>query len=84
VEEPERLAQYLLRDQPDWTPDRISAAMRAGEERHVKLPHAIAVHLVYLTAWVDANGGLHFENDVYGYDARQARTLDAFGTARAR
>ena len=73
VEEPETLAQYVLRDQPEWTPDRISAAMRAGEERHVKLTHAIPVHIVYMTAWVDANGGLHFQNDVYGYDTTQAR-----------
>jgi murein L,D-transpeptidase YcbB/YkuD len=73
VEEPETLAQYVLRDQPEWTPDRISAAMRAGEERHVRLTQAIPVHIVYMTAWVDANGGLHFQNDVYGYDATQAR-----------
>jgi murein L,D-transpeptidase YcbB/YkuD len=73
VEEPETLAQYVLRDQPEWTPDRITAAMRAGEEQHVKLTHAIPVHIVYMTAWVDANGGLHFQNDVYGYDAEQTR-----------
>jgi murein L,D-transpeptidase YcbB/YkuD len=23
---------------------------------------------VYFTAWVDANGGLHFQPDIYGYD----------------
>ena len=74
VEEPETLAQYVLRDQPEWTPDRISAAMRAGEQRHVKLTHAIPIHIVYMTARVDPNGGLHFQNDVYGYDATQART----------
>ena len=77
VEEPEALAQYVLRDQPEWTPERISAAMRAGEERHVKLSRAIPIHIVYVTAWVDANGGLHFQNDVYGYDAAQALALGA-------
>jgi L,D-transpeptidase YcbB len=74
VEEPEALARYLLREQPQWTPQAILAAMRAGEERHVKLVGAIPVHIVYFTAWVDANGGLHFRDDVYGYDARQSRT----------
>jgi murein L,D-transpeptidase YcbB/YkuD len=73
VEEPERLAQYVLRDQPEWTAEAIRAAMRAGEERHVKLAAPIPVHIVYMTAWVDEQGGLHFEDDVYGYDARQAR-----------
>ena len=71
VEEPEALAQYVLRDRPEWTPDAIQSAMRAGEERHVKLTSAIPVHIVYLTAWVDENGGLHFQDDVYGYDRRQ-------------
>ena len=47
-------------------------AMRAGDERHVKLEAPIPVHIVYMTAWVDAGGGLHFQNDIYGYDAAQA------------
>jgi murein L,D-transpeptidase YcbB/YkuD len=73
VEEPEALAQYVLRDQSEWTPERIVQAMRAGTERHVKLAAKIPVHIVYFTAWVDDNGGLHFQDDVYGYDARQAQ-----------
>jgi murein L,D-transpeptidase YcbB/YkuD len=72
VEEPEALASYVLRDQPEWTADAILAAMRAGEEKHVALKAPIPVHIVYFTAWVDAAGGLHFQPDVYGYDARQA------------
>jgi murein L,D-transpeptidase YcbB/YkuD len=73
VEEPERLAQYVLRDQPQWTADAISTAMHAGEEQHVKLGEPIPVHIVYFTAWVDAQGGLHLRDDVYLYDVRQAR-----------
>ncbi len=73
VEEPDRLAQYVLRDQPEWTPEAIQAAMRSGEEQHVKLARPIAVHIVYFTTWVDDQGGMHFQDDVYGYDAKQAR-----------
>jgi murein L,D-transpeptidase YcbB/YkuD len=73
VEEPEVLAQYVLRDQSEWTDDAIHAAMRSGNERHVKLTEPIPVHIVYMTAWVDEQGGPHFEEDVYGYDARQSR-----------
>jgi murein L,D-transpeptidase YcbB/YkuD len=75
VEEPEVLAQYVLRDQSEWTPERIVSAMRAGTERHVKLPQPIPVHIVYFTAWVDENGGVHFQDDVYGYDAKQAQVM---------
>ncbi len=66
------LAKYVLRDQPRWTPEAIATAMHAGTETHVKLREAIPIHIVYFTSWVDANGGLHFRDDVYGYDAKQA------------
>lgn len=71
VEEPEALAKYVLRDDPSWTEAQILAAMKAGEEKHVKLKATIPVHIVYFTAWVDRNGGLHFQPDVYGYDRLQ-------------
>jgi murein L,D-transpeptidase YcbB/YkuD len=68
VEEPEALAKYILRDDPTWTEPKILAAMHSGDEQHVKLKAAIPVHIVYFTAWVDDNGGLHFQPDIYGYD----------------
>ena len=68
VEEPEALAKYVLRDFPEWDEAAIFAAMNSGVEKHVKLKQTIPVHIVYFTAWVDANGGLHFQPDIYGYD----------------
>ena len=68
VEEPEPLAQYVLREDPTWTPEKIRAAMHSGDEQHVKLKTQIPVHIVYFTAWVDDKGGLHFQPDIYGYD----------------
>ena len=68
VEEPEQLAKYVLRDYPEWDEPSIGAAMPSGNEKHVKLTQKIPVHIVYFTAWVDENGGLHFQPDIYGYD----------------
>jgi murein L,D-transpeptidase YcbB/YkuD len=68
VEEPEVLAKYVLRGYSDWDDEAIFAAMRAGVEKHVRLKSKIPVHIAYFTAWVDENGGLHFQPDVYGYD----------------
>jgi len=68
VEEPEALAKYVLKDHPEWTEEAIFAAMRAGVEKHVRLKQTIPVHIAYFTAWVDANGGLHFQPDIYNYD----------------
>jgi len=68
VEKPQELAEYLLRDQPDWTTERIRDAMHAGQEKHVALKEQVPVHILYFTAWVDDAGMLHLEKDVYGYD----------------
>ena len=68
VEEPETLAKYVLKGYSEWDDQAIFAAMRAGVEKHVKLKQTIPVHIAYFTAWVDDNGGLHFQPDIYGYD----------------
>lgn len=75
VEEPLTLAEYVLGGEPRWTTETISAAMHAGTETHVKLKVPIPIHIVYFTAWVDRDGGLHFREDVYGYDAKQLETV---------
>jgi murein L,D-transpeptidase YcbB/YkuD len=71
VEEPEVLAQYVLRHDPSWDLARIREAMHAGVEKHVKLAEKVPVHIVYFTAWVDDAKGLHFQPDVYGYDKKR-------------
>lgn len=75
VEKPEDLAQYVLRDQPEWTLDRIRAAMNAGQERHVKLREPIPVYIGYWTARVSPDGIVQFRDDVYGLDANQKSLL---------
>jgi murein L,D-transpeptidase YcbB/YkuD len=75
LEEPVKLASYVLRDQSEWTPEGIEAAMHAGKERHVALKNPVQVHLVYLTVRVDEDGVPQFFEDVYGYDLRQQALL---------
>lgn len=74
VEEPHKLAQYVLRDQPEWTAEAIDAAMKSGQEKHVKLNAPIPVYILYKTAWVH-DGGVRFLKDLYGHDADQAAKL---------
>jgi murein L,D-transpeptidase YcbB/YkuD len=71
VEKPSELAAYVLRDQPEWTFERIEEAMHAEKEKRVSLKTAIPVHLLYWTAWADADGTVNFREDVYGYDEIQ-------------
>ena len=62
------LAIRLLRPQPEWTTDKIDAAMHRGVERSVTLKKQIPVYIGYFTAFVDRNGLLNFRTDVYGRD----------------
>ena len=68
LEEPAKLAEYLLRNDPDWNATKIRSAMNAGQEQWVKLDVPVAVSLTYYTAWVDNEGVLNFRQDVYGLD----------------
>jgi murein L,D-transpeptidase YcbB/YkuD len=69
------LAQYVLRDQPEWTRERIAEAMRAGEEETVKLKSPIPVYLGYWTARVRPDNTVQFRKDVYDIDGRLAVRL---------
>lgn len=69
------MAQYLLRHQPEWTPERIHEAMGAAEEKYVKLKKPVPVIITYYTAWVDDAGRLNFRNDIYKHDEILAKKM---------
>jgi murein L,D-transpeptidase YcbB/YkuD len=68
VEKPNALAAFLLKEQPEWTDERIEQAMHAHKERHIALKTKMPVHVLYWTAWADGAGKVQFRDDVYGYD----------------
>jgi len=69
VERPMDLAKYVLRDQPEWTEEKIGAAMNAGVEKTVNLREPLPIYLAYFTAW-EENGALKTVPDIYGRDHR--------------
>ena len=75
LKEPEKMANYVLRDQPEWTPQKIDEAMNAGTEKFVKVKDPIPVLITYYTAWVDENGQLNFRDDIYGHDSDLAMKM---------
>ncbi len=75
VEQPRRLAIYVLRHQPEWTEEKIDAAMNAQKELYVNVAKPIPVFIAYFTAWVDENGKLNFRNDLYKRDSRLAQMI---------
>jgi murein L,D-transpeptidase YcbB/YkuD len=75
LEQPEKLAAYVLRDQVEWTPERINEAMHGQQEKAVKLKEKIPVYIGYWTARVSADGLVQFRKDVYGIDGRLTTKL---------
>jgi murein L,D-transpeptidase YcbB/YkuD len=71
VEDPLRLAQYVLADQPQWTTKKIAAAMQSGREQGVRLKTTLPVHIGYWTAWVQPDGAVTFTDDPYKFDQLQ-------------
>jgi murein L,D-transpeptidase YcbB/YkuD len=68
LEKPIELAEYLLRDDPNWSRQRILTTIERGAEQVVPLPTTIPVHLLYWTAWVDEQGLVNFRQDIYERD----------------
>ena len=68
--EPEKMANYLLRNNSEWTASRISQAMNSGEEKYVKLKDPVPVFISYYTAWVDEQGRMNFREDIYEHDQK--------------
>jgi murein L,D-transpeptidase YcbB/YkuD len=75
VSEPFKLAQFLLRNQPDWNDSAIQASMNLGTEKYVSLAEKVSVFIVYFTSFVDSEGRINFRRDIYGRDNRLAELI---------
>jgi len=68
VADPAALAEWVLRNNPGWTKERIDAALKAEKQQQVNLPGPIPVLIVYGTAVTKEDGKTYFFEDIYGYD----------------
>jgi murein L,D-transpeptidase YcbB/YkuD len=75
LEDPAGLGEWVLRDQPEWTRERIEAAMKGERPTQVNLKQKLTVFLFYDTAYVDSKGVAYFADDHYGHDARLDQAL---------
>lgn len=74
VEAPVALAQFVLKNEPQWTQSRIEAAMTAGKSQTIRLAAPIPVVLAYSTVVV-LDGTVFFYDDIYGHDKTLAKAL---------
>ena len=76
VEKPAELTAWVLRNNPDWTVDRVREGMDHGRDNvTLTLARRVPVFIVYGTAISYENNEVHFYHDIYGHDAKLAQAL---------
>jgi murein L,D-transpeptidase YcbB/YkuD len=70
IEKPVELAEYLLRNHSDWTPEKIRSILTAGDftTQTVKLSEPLKIYILHWTVWVGKDGRIYFSPDVYDRD----------------
>jgi murein L,D-transpeptidase YcbB/YkuD len=75
VQNPDQLADVLLKHDKNWSPARVEAALEGGDDNHVALDQKIPVYITYFTLRVNDDGSISRFNDLYGHDARMNAAL---------
>jgi murein L,D-transpeptidase YcbB/YkuD len=67
VQNVRELITWLL--QPNgWDRGQVDAVIRSGQRLDVPLERRTQIKMVYITGWVNADGVVHFREDIYGKD----------------
>ncbi|MEP1931059.1 MAG: L,D-transpeptidase family protein [Roseibium sp.] len=74
VQNVRELVTWLLQSTtPDWDRSKVDTIIRSGAREDVKLKKSIPLYMAYVTAWANADGVIHFRDDIYDRD-------DIYGT----
>jgi murein L,D-transpeptidase YcbB/YkuD len=67
VQNVRELITWIL--QPNgWDRAQVDQVIRSGQRLDVKVEHSPQIMFAYITAWVNADGVVHFRNDIYNRD----------------
>ncbi len=62
---------------PEWDRQRVDEAIRGGAREDVKLKARVKLHLSYISAWAQADGSVHFRDDIYKMDGEGQNLVGA-------
>lgn len=83
VSDPPALAAHLLRNQGEWTLDRVKQAMESGaDDVRVDLETPVPVYILYATSAASDAGTIYFYPDIYGLDPELEAALRKASPAR--
>ncbi|MFE3847185.1 L,D-transpeptidase family protein [Flavobacterium sp. LB3P45] len=69
------LAQLLLKNDPEWSIERITDAMKGEKETTYMLKNKVSIYIGYFTTRVDDKGDIHFYEDIYDKDEKLASLI---------
>jgi len=75
VGKPFALANLVLENNSRMNPSAIQSAFEQTEQKTVTLLNPIPVHILYWTAWADADGVVQFRKDIYNRDDELIKKL---------
>lgn len=79
VSEPEKLADFILSKNKNWSWNGMRKMIESGKMRDVLTEQKLPVYITYQTIWLDSDGQLIYGPDVYGQDARLGEILKKSG-----
>ncbi len=62
------LVKWILRDTPEWDSATIDQMFVNGQRVDARVAKPVQLYWVYVTAWANVDGVVHFRNDIYGLD----------------
>jgi L,D-transpeptidase YcbB len=76
VEDPVRLASWVLRDNREWDAEKIREAAEGEKTIRIATP-PVPILILYMTASVTPDGVVQFFQDIYGHDTALQTSIDA-------
>jgi murein L,D-transpeptidase YcbB/YkuD len=74
IAEPRALLATFAKHERSVNYNSAKRILRGKEKKQLNLSEHVPVHIVYLTAWINTDGLLHYRSDVYNYDSKQHRS----------
>jgi len=74
IAEPKALLATFAKHERSVNYSSAKRILRGKEKKQLNLSQHVPVHIVYLTAWINTDGLLHYRSDVYNYDSKQHRS----------
>lgn len=75
VENPKKLALYLLRNDANWNEQKVDKILKTDQETGIRVRPTVPVYIAYFTAWVDSKGQMNFRNDLYQLDDKLSKEI---------